>query len=94
MAARVPILGQRDMRKTRGQAIEQRHDLVAARDRKLAARAEVVLNIDDQQNVAIAGSHGLAHDGSLPALSLSAVPAIRRSTAVASSASVAVTSTG
>ena len=54
MAARVPVLRQHHMRESRGQAIDQRHDLVAARHRQPAARTEVVLDVDDQQDVAIA----------------------------------------
>ena len=54
MTARVPILGQHHMPKSPGQPVDHRHDLVAARHRKRAARAEIVLDVDHQQHIAIA----------------------------------------
>ena len=53
MAARMPILRQHHMGKLRGQAIDQRHDLVAAGHREAAARTEVVLDVDDQQDILV-----------------------------------------
>src|SRR5262249_7035533 len=52
VAGRMPILRQHYVPETRGDAIDDRHDLIAARNGKLTARAEVILDIDDQQDVA------------------------------------------
>ena len=54
MAARMPVLGQHHVLETPGQPVDHRHDLVAARNRKPAARAEVVLDVDHQQDIPIA----------------------------------------
>ena len=54
MAARMPVLRQHDMGELRRQAIDHRHDLVASRHRQAAAGTEVVLDIDDQEYIALA----------------------------------------
>jgi hypothetical protein len=36
-----------------GQPVDHRHDLVAARNGKTAARTEIVLDIDNQQGISI-----------------------------------------
>ena len=54
MARRMPILGQHDVLEPLGQPIDQRHDLVAARNCQPPAGAEVVLDVDDHQDVSIA----------------------------------------
>src|SRR5207302_8710825 len=51
MAARVPVLGQDDMRETLGETVDRRHDLVALRHRQRAAGQKIVLQVDDQQNI-------------------------------------------
>ena len=48
-----------------GQTNDQRNHLVSTRDRQRPARTEVVLDIDDQQSVAIADGETLAHGGAL-----------------------------
>ena len=60
MAARVPVLGQHHVLEPLAEQVDERHHLVAARHRKLAARTEVVLHVDDQQDVGIGDlvSHG------------------------------------
>jgi len=48
-----------------GQTIDQRNHLVSTRNRQRAAGTEVVLDIDDQQRVAVADGETLAHGGAL-----------------------------
>src|SRR5262249_20246482 len=52
VAGRVPILRQHHVVEARGDAIDDRHDFIAARNGKFATRTEVILDIDDQQDVA------------------------------------------
>ena len=59
--ARMPVLGENHMREPLCQSIDERHDLVAARDRERAAGTEVVLNVDHQQNILRADSDLLSH---------------------------------
>jgi hypothetical protein len=47
----MPILREHDMREIAGQPVHHRHDLVATRHGERAARAEIVLHVDDQQQV-------------------------------------------
>jgi hypothetical protein len=49
------------MAKQRRVAVDSRHHLVAALDRQRAARAEVVLDIDDDENVVVADGYWPAH---------------------------------
>ena len=88
MAARVPILGQHHVLEARGQAVDQRHDLVAARHRKAAAGAEIVLDVDHQQDVAVADVMLFSPWGA-PSCCAS-----RWSTSAASRTSASATSTG
>src|SRR5262249_13583372 len=60
MIGRMPILGQDDVWKPRSQSVDDRNHFVAARNRKGATRAEIVLNIDHEQNVTLATCH-VAH---------------------------------
>ena len=67
MTCRVPVLGQHDMGKALRQAIDDRNDVMTARNREIAAGAEIILHIDDQQYIAIAdvsaaGRTRFAHD--------------------------------
>ena len=62
MAARMPVLGQHHMLETPGQQVDHGHDLVAARNRKTAARTEVVLDVDHQQDIAITDAQFFSHD--------------------------------
>ena len=56
MAGRVPILRQDHVLEPRRKPIDQRHHLMAVRHREAAVGAEIVLDIDDQQNIAVADS--------------------------------------
>lgn len=47
----MPILCQDHVLEASGQPIHDRHDLVAMGDRKRPIWAEVVLNVDDEENV-------------------------------------------
>src|SRR5712671_2697733 len=53
----MPILGQDHVWNPRGQPVDDRDHLVAARNRESPTRAEIILNIDHQQNIALAGHH-------------------------------------
>ena len=50
VVARVPILREDDVGEPGGQPVDKRNDLIGARHLQRAARAEVILNIDDEQN--------------------------------------------
>jgi hypothetical protein len=56
MSGRVPILSQGDMRETLREGVAQRYDRVAFWDRQCAARQEVVLHVDDEQDIVMGGS--------------------------------------
>ena len=49
----MPVLGQDDVRELAGEPIDQGNDRIPVRHRERAARAKVVLHIDDDQNLAI-----------------------------------------
>ena len=59
MAGRMPVLRQHEMLEILGQRVDQRHHLVAARNGKRAARAEIVLHIDDDQRLFHAALHAV-----------------------------------
>ena len=59
MAARVPVLGQDDMREFRRQPVDGGNDLVALRHGQRAAGTEIVLNIDDDQDILLIALHRL-----------------------------------
>lgn len=52
MAERMPILRQDDMLEMRRQPVNPRHNFLAARHGQLSAGAEVILDIDHQQEIA------------------------------------------
>ena len=52
MMRRVPVLGQDDVLEIMHELVDDGHDLVAARDGERAARAEIVLQIDNDQCLA------------------------------------------
>src|SRR5687768_15570445 len=54
----MPILRQHDMLMRLDQAVDERHDLIAAFDGESAARAKVVLHVDNDKD-------GVIHHGSL-----------------------------
>ena len=50
----MPILGEDDVAELVGKAVDDRHDLIAARYGERAVRTKIVLHVDDDQNVAVA----------------------------------------
>lgn len=50
--SRVPILSQQYMLETAGKPVDQRYDLIAARDAESGSRTEIVLNVDHKQDIA------------------------------------------
>src|SRR3954447_4196517 len=62
MACRMPVLGQRDMAETFGEAINDRHHCVAIAHRKRPARTEIILHVDYQQQVTVS-ELGIDHFG-------------------------------
>jgi len=59
MPRRMPVLSKGDVAKTLLQAIDQRNDLIAVLNRKRAAGAEVILQIDDDEGVSGLRRHGV-----------------------------------
>ena len=57
MAAGMPVLGQYHVGEALGEAVDDGYHLIAARDRETAARAEIVLHVDDEKHIA-----SLAHE--------------------------------
>jgi hypothetical protein len=55
IAGRMPILGQRDMVEAFGEAIDDRHHGITVGNSKRAAGAEIVLHVDNQQQIVVAG---------------------------------------
>ena len=53
MPGAMPVLRANDMRKVRGELIDKRNDCVGVWHRKRAAGAKVILNINDQQHLAL-----------------------------------------
>jgi hypothetical protein len=51
MARRMPILRDRDMPEKLRQPIDDRNDGVALTNRQSAARAEIILHVDDKQQI-------------------------------------------
>src|SRR5580704_4529229 len=87
----MPILGQHHVAKPRREAVDQRNNFVALRNRERAARTEIVLNIDDNEDVIFAKRGAFVHD---PTRYLRAFDCRRRSTSAASFTSSLATSTG
>src|SRR5262249_51350548 len=88
MSGRMPILRQHHVLETAGQMIDQRHDLVAARHRQPAARAEIVLHVDHHKDVAVSGLDPFRHGCAF------SYCAICPSTSAASRTRASLTSTG
>ena len=63
VAGRVPVLRQHHAVEPRGEAVDDRHDLVAARNGKGAAGAKIVLHVDDDEDVVAVDGRGFAHFG-------------------------------
>ncbi len=78
MAGGMPVLRQHDVAKPRGEAIDDRHDLIAARHRERAARTEIVLHVHDDEDVSAVDRRAFLHCGAFSDCS-------RRSTSAASS---------
>jgi hypothetical protein len=53
MAARVPVLGQHHELEAAAELVDERHHLVATRHREVAAGAEVVPHVDNQQDIRV-----------------------------------------
>src|SRR5262245_61462956 len=88
VAGRMPILRQHHVFETRGDAIDDRYDIIAERNGKLGARAEGVLDIDDQQDVVFPDRDRLGHHFA------SCLCAMRPSTSAARCRNASLTSTG
>jgi hypothetical protein len=54
MPARMPVLRQHNMGKLCCQRVDHGHDFVAARHREAAARAKIMLDVDNQEDVVLA----------------------------------------
>ena len=63
VAGWVPVLRQHHAVESRGEAVDDRHDLVAARNGKRAAGAKIVLHVDDDEDVVAVDDRGFAHFG-------------------------------
>ena len=57
MVGRMPVLRQHDMLMETYQIVEARHDFIPALDGECATRAEIILDIDDDQNRLICHDH-------------------------------------
>src|SRR5690242_3224708 len=57
MAARMPVLRQNDMSEFGGQPVDRGNDQVAMRHREHAARTEIVLDIYDDEDIAVVAGH-------------------------------------
>src|SRR5262249_35902559 len=88
VAGRMPVLGQHDMPKARGQFVHERNDLVAARNGQAPPGAEVVLHVDNQQHVVVADGQRCGHG------TTSSCGASRLSTSVASRCRTSAMRTG
>jgi hypothetical protein len=64
--ARVPVLRQDDVRKASGKVVDDRHDLIAIRNRKRPAGTKIILYVDDQQDVAVTNGEIDRHCPSCP----------------------------
>lgn len=51
MARRVPVLSQNNVLECRSDAVNDLDDFVAPSDRERAARAKIILNVDDHKSV-------------------------------------------
>ena len=65
MVFRMPVLRQYHSLETRGDAIDDRHDLLSPRNGECAATTEVVLDIDDEKCVAFSYLEFLMNGSSL-----------------------------
>src|SRR6516165_3483135 len=95
MAGWMPILRQHHVLEPRGQPIDHRHDLIAARNREASFGTEVVLDVDNQKDVLVADPKLCGHAGTLTcgAKRLSCC-AKRLSTSLASCTNPSATCTG
>jgi hypothetical protein len=59
MPLRVPVLGEDDVGKSPGETVANGHDLVAVGNGEGTSRAEVVLDVDQDQGV---GGRGAGHE--------------------------------
>src|SRR5262245_8751813 len=65
VAGRMTVLGQHQVAEAAGEAIDVGDDLVAVGNGELSARTEVVLDVDNEQDVAVCdcGRHGRTRGG-------------------------------
>ena len=63
MVGWMPVLGEHNVVEPLGQTIDHRNNFVPARHRQTSPRAEVILDVDDDQDVAMAHGNLLAHLG-------------------------------
>ena len=63
VAGWVPVLRQHHTVESRGEAVDDRHDLVSARNGKRAAGAKILLHVDDDEDVVAVDGRGFAHFG-------------------------------
>ena len=61
MPRRMPVLRQHDMLEALRDTVDDRHDLAAVRHRQRPAGAEIVLDVDHQQYVAIVDREMFGH---------------------------------
>src|ERR1700687_709830 len=59
----MPILSEHDVLKTRGETVDQRHNLGSARNREAPPRTEIILNVHHDQDIALADGNLLRHVG-------------------------------
>src|SRR5258706_16226749 len=62
VAGRVPILSQHNVPKLFGEAIDERHPLIAALDRKGAAGTKIILDVDHEKRVPTGDCVLVRHD--------------------------------
>src|SRR6516165_6230316 len=95
MAGWMPILRQHHVLEPRGQPIDHRHDLIAARNREASFGTEVVLDVDNQKDVLVADRKLCGHAGTLScAAKRLSCCAKRLSTSLASRTNASATCTG
>src|SRR5580700_9404736 len=86
----MPVLRQHHVGEPRGEAVDQRNDLITMRHAQRAAGTEVVLDIDDDEDVIVTERRAFVHDRTLCAPDGYRA---RRSTSAASFTSSSATST-
>ena len=65
VSGRMPVLGDDDMGEASRKRVDERHDRIAVLDRERAARHEIGLQVDGQQDVLIANRDRRRHGNDL-----------------------------